>query len=125
MRNRWDNTAETRPGSRQTLDARPNRLSARLLRRVVARGFCPTVLRGGDELDERPLPDRLAQARHEVLVVGQDVPGQEHRPQNLVRADEMVQTSLGIGVGGDVLRGGVERLRIVRVTGVFEVEAAE
>src|SRR4051812_17488786 len=51
----------------------------------------PPLLRLLPELCETSGPDRLAHARHQLLVIGQVDPAQQHHAEDLVGAGEMVQ----------------------------------
>ena len=58
----------------------------RLSRRLALR-----LVEGGGEVGEAARRDRLAQPCHEVAVVVEIVPGQQHRTEDLLAADEMMK----------------------------------
>ena len=63
-------------------------------------------------------------AAHQFLVVVQVVPGQQHRPEDLRRLDQMVQIGAAECRAGRAAALRVERPRIVGVARVAEVDRA-
>src|SRR5581483_6699795 len=73
------------------------------------------------ERGEAALRDRLAGAGHQLLIELDIVVGEQHGPERLARADEMMQ------IGALVLRGRtlafrIERCLVLGVAGVAEIE---
>src|SRR5499427_6020691 len=86
----------------------------------------PASLAEGDEaVLEAPRRDGLAQLAHEGLVVMQVVQGIEPRAQDLVDLLEMVQVGPGEMGAGVATTGLVERLRVVAVARVADLDVAE
>src|SRR5471032_3389824 len=82
------------------------------------------LLECGDVVAECAALDTRPQAAHYVLIIVEIVPGEQHRAQNLLAANEVMQ------VGTAVVRARragamlVDRPRIVAMTGVAQVEFA-
>ena len=89
-------------------------------RRNIAPG--PAHLRLGGEILEPLCFDRSADAGHQVLVVAQIVPGDQHHAQDLVGADQVVQIGAGIVARGRAAAFLVERPVVLGVAGVPQVD---
>ena len=68
--------------------------------------------------------DGGAEAAHQGLIVGQIVPGQQHRAEHLAGLEEMVEIGPGVAAAGGAGAGGVERARIGGEAGVAQVDDA-
>ena len=66
----------------------------------------------------------VAQAAHQVLVVLEVVPGQQHRAEHLLGAEQVVQIGAAVAGAGGAGAGRVERAGIVGEAGVAQVEHA-
>src|SRR4029450_9373239 len=81
-------------------------------------------LEGGDPGIERAASDRPPEAAHDVLVVMQIVPRQQHRPKNLLGADQVLQVGAAVIAAGGTGALLVDRSRVVAMAGVAQIELA-
>src|SRR5206468_5973486 len=70
-------------------------------------------------------PDSLSQAVHQLLIVVQVVPGQEHRTQDLFRFHQMVDVTPGVGPACWTDALGIDWAWIDRVPCIAHVELPE
>src|SRR5215470_15401539 len=80
-------------------------------------------LRG--EIRKSPGGDGLTEVAHQLLIVVQIVPGQEHRAQDLLRLYQMVDIAPGVVAAGRTAAGGIDRARVARVARIAHVELPE
>src|ERR1700738_853156 len=88
------NPAPTNIAARSAPSSRPS-LAIRRSRRGIAARLRRVEL--GDEIVERAGADRRAQAAHQIAIIPQIVPAQQHARQDLAAAAEMVEIGAAVG----------------------------
>lgn len=76
------------------------------------------------EVVQPALGYRRAEAGHQVLVVLQIVPGQQHGGEDFARFHKVVQVGAAVALAGRAVAGGVQRAGVVGVAGVAQVDGA-
>src|SRR5690606_16766026 len=88
-------------------------------------GVAPTRSEGVAEAGERALPDRLAHARHQRLVVPEVVQGAQDRRQHLVAAVQVAQVGAAVAIAAGMAAAALlDRARVLLVLRVADADGA-
>src|SRR5260221_14680049 len=82
------------------------------------------VVKAGDEIVERGRRNRRAQILHEVAIVAQVVPRQQHARQDRAAAAEMVEIGAAVGFASRAAAFATERRQGAGVARAAQIERA-